>query len=72
VKVGDIVMNEMAIGVSKSWRPAGHRGLIINLSKAMINMGPRIGEVATTDILVLLDDGTLNTYDSKSFRLVDN
>ena len=72
MKIGDIVHNTIPIGVSQSWRPAGHSGIIVNVSKAILDLGSRIGKIETTDIAVLLDDGTVNTYDSKSFKIIDN
>lgn len=72
MKIGDLVTNSIAIGISRSWRPEGHKGIIINISKVPLNLGHHIGVIETTDLDVLLDDGTIGTYDSGSFKIVDH
>jgi hypothetical protein len=68
MKVGDLVKNFHAIGISDTWRPSGGLGVIIKIVPSVLELS--FGTIESTDLLVLYQDGTVSTYGSAAFKVI--
>lgn len=69
MRVGDTVKNCVPIGIGETLRPAGHVGLVLDITERSVDFG-QIGVVVMTDVTVLLDDASVGVYDTGSFSLI--
>lgn len=69
MRIGDVVRNFVNIGTRESWRPTGQIAIVIDTGNSVIYS--QRGAIARTNLTVMLNDGSLFTYDSASFEIIN-
>ena len=71
MKIGDVVKNIINVGLHNgSFREPGYIGIVVDVGLSWVAIGAYQKPIRRTDITVMLNDGSVATYDSAGFSVI--